>query len=207
MEPPPTSSSSLRAHYMSSVSGWSQLVLVPFAMICFGLYVWRCLSGRPAACSAQDCGPVEPQTPRSVGLADHLIQQADASPRCPHCGILCYSSPAEPTAESSNPDVDANGIDAWIHMEYVFEIQCKREASPSILAAHRNCIAVDMPVSSMLDLLTKGDIIAAVSPWFPYSVTSRRTAKENPIQLFLALGGMPGHSKLDPHRLGLRTTP
>ncbi|KAJ7635512.1 hypothetical protein DFH06DRAFT_1139428 [Mycena polygramma] len=66
--------------------------------------------------------------------------------------------------------VESNNIVAWQHMEYVFEFQCKRAELQPILAKHKNCIAVDIPISSMLDLLTKADI-RSLSPmhdvWVP----------------------------------------
>ncbi|KAJ6480464.1 hypothetical protein C8R47DRAFT_1074218 [Mycena vitilis] len=69
--------------------------------------------------------------------------------------------------------VEDNGIVAWIHREYVFESQ------------------LDMPVSSMLDLLTKGD---------------ERIAPANLTPLCPVLDDTPNPVKLAPQRPGLRTT-
>ncbi|KAJ6536066.1 hypothetical protein B0H19DRAFT_1079597 [Mycena capillaripes] len=56
--------------------------------------------------------------------------------------------------------VNNNEIPAWVHMEYAFEFQCERDGLPAVLQRHKNCVAVDMPLSNMMDLLTKSDILS-----------------------------------------------
>ncbi|KAJ7656746.1 hypothetical protein DFH06DRAFT_1298053 [Mycena polygramma] len=56
--------------------------------------------------------------------------------------------------------VHANGIPSWIHMEYTFEFQCTRANLGEILERHRNCIAVQMPLSKIIHILTKPEVLA-----------------------------------------------
>ncbi|KAJ6520776.1 hypothetical protein DFH09DRAFT_1098195 [Mycena vulgaris] len=55
--------------------------------------------------------------------------------------------------------VNHNNIAAWELMDYSFEFQCKEVDAPGVLARHKNCIAVNIPLSNISRILTKLEIV------------------------------------------------
>ncbi|KAJ7677839.1 hypothetical protein DFH06DRAFT_1121399 [Mycena polygramma] len=54
---------------------------------------------------------------------------------------------------------DGNNIDGWNHREFAFEYQCKKTEVRTVLERHKNCLAVDIPTSKILDVLGREDIL------------------------------------------------
>ncbi|KAJ7661786.1 hypothetical protein B0H17DRAFT_1144512 [Mycena rosella] len=55
--------------------------------------------------------------------------------------------------------ISHNEIPSWIHMDYSFEFQCLKKDADQVLARHENYISVEIPLSNIIRLLTKTELI------------------------------------------------
>ena len=53
-----------------------------------------------------------------------------------------------------------NKVKSWIHMNYTYEFQCNQQDIAHLLSCNPNYIAVSIPVTKIIDILTKQEIIA-----------------------------------------------